>query len=211
MSVSNENTFRNQDIYDESDVPAVGVEAEFPEGNVYERREFTMVEPTPTAEPPMTSLFECLSGGTLHLDKAAKMMASKMRAKTFNQAAHGGELALSKQQKVARMIEITEKTTPSGQDRTLSLQNCAKIWTLNFPAPFAKLKLNELITQWEPRKRDNLHQQLTSLFRFILLRATNPPQTIQEYAVRVNKTSGRDVRLRTLPEEVEELLKSKFD
>ncbi|VDN23783.1 unnamed protein product [Cylicostephanus goldi] len=119
-----------------------------------------MVEPTLVMEPPITSLFECISGGILHLDKAAKVMASKMRGGSFNQAAHDvnflksdiateanfrfddlnrlyrpdathsnalatglmSELALSRQQKVAQLLEITEKTTPPSQDRTLSLQ-----------------------------------------------------------------------------------------
>ncbi|CAJ0593336.1 unnamed protein product [Cylicocyclus nassatus] len=42
-------------------------------------------------------------------------------------------------------------------------------------------------------------------YRFIA--ATSPPQAIKEYALRVNKSSGRDLRLKTLPEDVEERLK----
>ncbi|CAJ0597111.1 unnamed protein product [Cylicocyclus nassatus] len=108
------------------------------------------------------------------------------------------------------MLELMEKPSSSVNDypeRTLTLMNCSKIWPLDGPSPFVTLELNDMCESWAPRNKDNVHQQLTSLFRYILMRVTVKPEAIQKYAARVDGTSGRNGSLETLPEEVEERLK----
>ncbi|KAL6731733.1 hypothetical protein Aduo_002567 [Ancylostoma duodenale] len=99
---------------------------------------------------------------------------------------------------------IERKTPPPNSTLHLSLSNCSKKWKLQASSPFVELNIVRVAERWMPRKNDTVFQQLTSLFRYILLRITEPPQRIKEFAIRVNR--GRDSKLKDLPKEVEATL-----
>ncbi|RCN47004.1 hypothetical protein ANCCAN_06935 [Ancylostoma caninum] len=68
------------------------------------------------------------------------------------------------------------------------------------------LNLVELATKSQPRKKDNTYQRLAALYRFLLMRVTDPPEAVREYSIRLNDKQGYDTRLKSLPEDVENVL-----
>ncbi|CAJ0607868.1 unnamed protein product [Cylicocyclus nassatus] len=66
--------------------------------------------------------------------------------------------------------------------------------------------MNLVMGKWNPRRKDNTTQSLTSLYRFLLQQITSPPQRIQEYSLRLDGRSGRDAKLKNLPDEIETTL-----
>ncbi|KAL6723987.1 hypothetical protein Aduo_018925 [Ancylostoma duodenale] len=68
------------------------------------------------------------------------------------------------------------------------------------------LDLTLVAEDWQRRKRNNTSQQLASLFRYLLIRMTDPPDKIKEFSFRKNKQTGRDATLKNLPHHTETTL-----
>ncbi|RCN34069.1 hypothetical protein ANCCAN_20090 [Ancylostoma caninum] len=226
----------------------IEMEEEAPTGDIYERREFNFDAPPAREAPrPAGSLYDCITNGTIQMDKAAKLIMDQKKRRVFNKAAYEeftrSEVATRAQHydfdglddtdesirevrlfvfatklqsdilraqlsKLHRSMEFTEKFTVPASRPKVSINNCSKkSWILEAEPPFVKVELKSIGAQWQPRKKDNTFLQLTSFFRFILTRITNPPHKIREFAVRVNGSGGRDVNLQNLPHYVEKTLK----
>ncbi|KAL6725973.1 hypothetical protein Aduo_007989 [Ancylostoma duodenale] len=72
-----------------------------------------------------------------------------------------------------------------------------KSWMLKGPSSFVTVR----------RKNDQPLQKITSLFRYIFMRITDPPKKIQEYSVRTNnRSANKDENLENLPHLVERTL-----
>ncbi|RCN27797.1 hypothetical protein ANCCAN_26464 [Ancylostoma caninum] len=74
-------------------------------------------------------------------------------------------------QRTSRRSNLIERETPSLMSTLhLSFANCSRKWKLQASSPFVELNIVREAERWMPRKNDTVFQQLTSLFRFILLR-----------------------------------------
>ncbi|CAJ0588926.1 unnamed protein product [Cylicocyclus nassatus] len=62
------------------------------------------------------------------------------------------------------------------------------------------------LDDWSPRKKDNAYVQVSALYRHILQRICNPPERIREYSLRINTLKGRDLKLKSLPRGVTDIL-----
>ncbi|RCN48556.1 hypothetical protein ANCCAN_05383 [Ancylostoma caninum] len=107
--------------------------------------------------------------------------------------------------KHARRAELTEETVAPNSSQRLSMENCEKTWRIAVQPPFGKVELTNVAENWQPRKNDNTFQQIASLFRYVLLRITSPPEKIKEFSVRINRSGGKN-GLKDLPIEVEAVL-----
>ncbi|RCN39208.1 hypothetical protein ANCCAN_14875 [Ancylostoma caninum] len=103
-------------------------------------------------------------------------------------------------------MDFAAEATFPDQEPEVSVKKCAKAWKINSSPPFLELNLVELATKWQPRKKDNTYQKLAALYRFLLMRVTDPPEAVREYSIRLNDKQGRDTRLKSLPEDVENVL-----
>ncbi|CAJ0608158.1 unnamed protein product [Cylicocyclus nassatus] len=85
-----ENPFVENIVEDEAAPSDIQMELEVPQGNVYERREFHVETPLRGVQPlPLPrSLHECAENGILHIDRAARLILSKMHRKEFNEAVY---------------------------------------------------------------------------------------------------------------------------
>ncbi|VDL67193.1 unnamed protein product, partial [Nippostrongylus brasiliensis] len=63
-----------------------------------------------------------------------------------------------------------------------------------------------IVSRWHPHTAHSPNVQAVSFFRLLLQKMTDPPEGIQRYALRIAGKSGRDMSLKTLPEEVETIL-----
>ncbi|KAL6739207.1 hypothetical protein Aduo_012684 [Ancylostoma duodenale] len=117
-----------------------------------------------------------------------------------------GEITRAHLQKISQSSKSIARAVITSSMPKVSLGNLSKPWRLQALPPFVELDLVRLAERWFPRKNDNTFQQLTSLYRSILLHATDPPYRIKEFAVRVNKGGSRNENLKDLPSEVEATL-----
>ncbi|RCN51723.1 hypothetical protein ANCCAN_02083 [Ancylostoma caninum] len=169
-------------------------------GNVCERREFSFKE-APVQEPERTpsSLFECISNGVLHMDKAAKLIwdrtqegvcqcgANRTCVVRFNGLhrvgdPHAmwhslvafrlqGDISKAVSTKNSRCLDSAEGSFLPSSAPQLIIENCKNIWEMDVAPPFAKVVLSNVAANWQPRKNDGKHQQITSMYRYVLLRA----------------------------------------
>ncbi|CAJ0599685.1 unnamed protein product [Cylicocyclus nassatus] len=79
-------TFVENIVEDEAAPSDIQMEFEVPQGNLYERREFHVETPLRGVQPlPLPrSLHECVENGILHIDRAARLILSKMHRQEFN-------------------------------------------------------------------------------------------------------------------------------
>ncbi|RCN30946.1 hypothetical protein ANCCAN_23278 [Ancylostoma caninum] len=117
-----------------------------------------------------------------------------------------GEITHAHLQKISQSSKSIARAVITSSMPKVSLGNLSKPWRLRAMPPFVELDLVRLAERWFPRKNDNTFQQLTSLYRFILLHVTDPPYRIKEFAVRVNKGGSRNENLKDLPNAVQATL-----
>ncbi|CAJ0603422.1 unnamed protein product [Cylicocyclus nassatus] len=108
--------------------------------------------------------------------------------------------------KCVRIVNVTERTTAPTIQTSVSILNCTRSWNLDVEPPFVKKNLGILGARWEPRVKDPPYQQLCSFYRHLLTRITDPPEKIKEYSIRLHSRNGRDDKLKSLPEPVENIL-----
>ncbi|KAL6733803.1 hypothetical protein Aduo_004419 [Ancylostoma duodenale] len=117
-----------------------------------------------------------------------------------------GDINKAVSTKNSRCLDFAEGSSLPSSTPQLSIENCKKLWEMDVAPPFAKVELSNVAANWQPRKNDGTYQQITSLYRYVLLRITCPPEKIQEFSIRVNRNNGRNDSLQNMPEEVELLL-----
>ncbi|VDK42806.1 unnamed protein product, partial [Cylicostephanus goldi] len=224
----------------------IALEEEVPQGNVYERREFHVEERREQrpASPPLPShLHDCIDGGVLQVDTAAKLILAKMRRDEFNEAAYyefvqsdvvaratttygslnrplgrdldllwgianriTAEIARAVATKSMRCFDTAERPLPCVTTAP-SVTNCTRMWKIDAEPPFAKImNLLKECDDWSPRKKDTPYVQVSALYRHILQRICNPPERIREYSLRINTLKGRDLKLKSLPRGITDIL-----
>ncbi|EYC22464.1 hypothetical protein Y032_0017g3366 [Ancylostoma ceylanicum] len=117
-----------------------------------------------------------------------------------------GEITLAHLRKISQSSKSIARSVLNSSMPKVDLLNISQPWVLQASPPFVELDLVRLAERWFPRKNDNTFQQLTSLYRFILLHVTDPRHKIKEYAVRVMKSGSRNENLKDLPADVEATL-----
>ncbi|EYB97038.1 hypothetical protein Y032_0143g2354 [Ancylostoma ceylanicum] len=117
-----------------------------------------------------------------------------------------GEITRAHILKTSRPSSFIKAQALSSTMLNYNIAKCSKKWTLQASPPFVELNIRRVAERWMPRKNDTALQQLTSLYRYILLRVTDPPHKIKEFSVRMNKGGGRDEKLKDLPKMIEATL-----
>ncbi|KAL6737907.1 hypothetical protein Aduo_011510 [Ancylostoma duodenale] len=175
-------------------------------------------------------------GGTLDLNKAARLILLQKRNRSFNQSTYDEfvqsecasrvtrfiteglldqedpimemrltEIANFLMERFIRIHEITKNTPPAAK-AIFSVKNLTRTWDLEGPPPFKKVALEKIVQNFHPSTKNNNSQNFAALYRFILMRLAEPPQRIQQYAVRLNGKSGRNDCLIPFPIEIENFL-----
>ncbi|CAJ0606480.1 unnamed protein product [Cylicocyclus nassatus] len=237
----------SQDVFHDENVP-IAVEQVARPGNVNNRPEFNFEEaPRETRREP-ASLYECVSNGTLDMNKAARLILKQKRDGSFNQSVYDefvrsevasrvhyfrnngildisdtvlemrltgimnymmADIQCAKFDRYTRAVELSEKKDTSVRvpgRPALILKNCTRAWKIDGPAPFITADLKQMIVNYHPKEKETPFQLFAGLFRYIIMRATNPPQKIQEYSLRLNGRNGRVDTLLNLPESIQNLL-----
>ncbi|EYC43589.1 hypothetical protein Y032_0488g2354 [Ancylostoma ceylanicum] len=135
-------------------------------------------------------------------------LADALRDFTLSNIAHQlrADILTAQLKRISREIDVSTTKDAPQTDPKVELRNCVGTWILDAPPPFAKINLQEASEKWQRRKRDTTFQQLTALFRFVLMQATDPPEKIQDYSIRMNNRGGRNGNLKDLPDIVENIL-----
>ncbi|CAJ0607585.1 unnamed protein product [Cylicocyclus nassatus] len=119
-----------------------------------------------------------------------------------------GEINRATNLRLARTTSYTDKGQINFATATVSvdLNNCSDVWSIEESPPFKRTMVKAVAAKWHPRRKDINFQKLSSLFRFLLERITDPPEAIQSFSMRMNRRSGRNENLKNLPEHIEETL-----
>ncbi|KAL6737173.1 hypothetical protein Aduo_010840 [Ancylostoma duodenale] len=88
------------------------------------------------------------------------------------------------------------------QNYTLNQSLRYGVWVLDGPPPFKKVEIDSMLIQFLSRDKDTPYQKFAALYRYILMRITDPPTKIKEYSIRINGKHGRDEGLHNLPQEI---------
>ncbi|CAJ0596232.1 unnamed protein product [Cylicocyclus nassatus] len=115
------------------------------------------------------------------------------------------EIARAMATKSIRCFDTAERPLPVVAT-TPSVTNCTRMWRIDAEPPFSKVNLLKELDDWSPRKKDNAYVQVSALYRHILQRICNPPERIREYSLRINTLKGRDLKLKSLPRGVTDIL-----
>ncbi|RCN38689.1 hypothetical protein ANCCAN_15414 [Ancylostoma caninum] len=210
------------DYFSADDVP-MQLEEEVSNGNINVREEHNFEEePSCEREQLPATLHECIVRGSLQMRKAAKLIAEQKKRGVFNQAAYkefvNSEVAtrvkdmnfdgLDETDEAATCLNlIANRLQCEITLAKMEKQNrSSEIADKGEPSQMAAIDIVRTVMQWQPRVKDTTYQKLTSLYRYIFMRITNPPQCIRNFALRVNGRGGRNVSLKSLPLEIENFL-----
>ncbi|VDK53643.1 unnamed protein product [Cylicostephanus goldi] len=239
-------------VFQDENIP-IGGEQVARTGNIHERPQFNFEEaPAPQVSREPTSLYACISNGTLDMDKAARLVLKQKRDGSFNQSIYDefvrsevasrvqyfrntgtldlgdtvlemrltgiinymmAEIQCAKFDRYTRTAEMAERKETGGGVSgrpVLMLTNCTRAWKIDGPAPFITADLGGLVSNYHPKDKESSFQMFAGLYRFLLVKITNPPQKIQEYSLRLNGKCGRVDSLLSLPECIANLLIGKI-
>ncbi|CAJ0590305.1 unnamed protein product [Cylicocyclus nassatus] len=112
---------------------------------------------------------------------------------------------IAKYDRLARSFESQPRKAKDthGQTRVLSLNNLTRPWKLDEAAPFKGVEIPELLVRFSFNDTEPCYQNFARVFRFIFQQLTEPPQQIQNYAIRYHRKAGREKHLQNLPAAVE--------
>ncbi|CAJ0601012.1 unnamed protein product [Cylicocyclus nassatus] len=115
------------------------------------------------------------------------------------------EIQIAKYDRLARSFESQPRKAKDthGQTRVLSLNNLTRPWKLDEAAPFKGVENPELLVRFSFNDTEPCYQNFARVFRFIIQQLTEPPQQIQNYAIRYHRKAGREKHLQNLPVAVE--------
>ncbi|VDM68500.1 unnamed protein product [Strongylus vulgaris] len=116
------------------------------------------------------------------------------------------EIQCAKLDRYIRIAEVTERKNDPISKPLIAVQNCTRQWKMEGPDPFVTIALQEMVANYQPKECSSSFQAFAALYRYVLTRITEPPQKIQEYAVRINGRCGRNENLLGLPACIENLL-----
>ncbi|EYC04092.1 hypothetical protein Y032_0089g2209 [Ancylostoma ceylanicum] len=116
-----------------------------------------------------------------------------------------GEIQCAKMDRFIRAQEIADRSLQA-QKAIISVRKLTRAWEIEESPPFKKVALHRLVLNFHPSPKRYKFQNFAALYRFILMRLTDPSQRIQEYSVRLHGKSGRANSLLGFPPELENLL-----
>ncbi|VDN28405.1 unnamed protein product, partial [Cylicostephanus goldi] len=117
-----------------------------------------------------------------------------------------GEIQCAKLDRYMRLVEVSERKDGPQSKPLMSVKNFTRQWNMDGPEPFVKVALQDMVSDYHPKECSTPFQIFAGLYRFLFMKITNPPQKIQDYAVRLNGRNGRNDLLLGLPMQIETLL-----